>query len=141
MRGKDKVHKKGQVNKHKPDFKKTTDYKAGSFYCTEHGKNTTHNTDACFVLNGKKKGTAGAQMTKQSFRSEIHLLSRKRPKKQVLEMFAAVLNKERANASNAAKKAKSRKKKRKNDKKTPDTSESSSDSRRTNNTTSPQKAH
>jgi hypothetical protein len=65
-------------------------------------------------------------MTKKSFRREINLLSHKKPKKKVLEMFAAVLSEERAKTGKK-KKAASKAKKRKQREVATSSSESSSD--------------
>ncbi len=127
LRTKDKSHNKG-TSKYKNDSKSTTDKKAG-FYCTEHGANPTHNTDSCYTIKNRssKKGNDSATMTKKSFRREINLLSHKKPKKKVLEMFAAVLSEERAKTSKKKKAANKAKKRKQREVATSSTSESSSE--------------
>src|SRR6056300_750098 len=70
------------------------------FYCTEHGTNPTHATSDCFTLKnkgnrnqGNAKGTQATQRTwtKKSFRKELNLMARTKPKKEVLDMFASVI--------------------------------------------------
>ena len=93
----------------------TKSTKKGGFYCTDHGENPTHNTSSCYVLAARAKkaeGSTDAIMTKQSFRRKIHLLSKKQPKKKVLEMYAAVISAECAKSSKK-KKAHAKSKKRK----------------------------
>jgi hypothetical protein len=128
-KNKEKPFKKG-TSKFKNGSKYTTDKKAG-YYCTEHGANPTHNTDSCYTLKNKAKKTDDSgSMTKKSFRREINLLSQKRPKKKVLEMFASVLTDKRKKASKKQKahdKAKSRRKKREQAVTTSSSSESESD--------------
>ena len=120
---KDKPYKKGAVPKHKNGSKYTTDKKAG-FYCTEHGTNPTHNTDACYTLKLKaKRASEPASMTKKSFRRELNLLSRKTLKNNVLDMYAAIIKTERAKCSK--KKKSSPKKRKKHVEPTSDSSESS----------------
>jgi hypothetical protein len=110
---KDKAAKKPNVPKHKNGSSFSSEKKA-SFYCTEHGANPTHNTDSCYTLkNRAKKGNDSATMTKKSFRREINLLSQKRPKQKVMEMFAAVLTEERAKATKKTKSQKAKKRKKK----------------------------
>jgi hypothetical protein len=131
---KSKTYKKGTSN-FTNGSKYTTEKKAG-YYCTEHGANPTHNTDSCYTLKNKAKKTDDSgSMTKKSFRREINLLSRKRPKKKVLEMFALVLVEERKKASKkqkahekAKRKSKSKRKKRVETVSSPSTSSSESDS-------------
>ena len=41
-----------------------------------------------------KSSSSGLNLTKKTFRKEIHFLSKKRPKKQILEMFASVIQRE-----------------------------------------------
>ena len=88
------VHKKGRDTKHKNGEHRTSEAST-KFYCTEHGKNATHNTDACYTLKNRAgKPTGSTNLTKKSFRREINVLSRTRPKKKVIEMFAAILKAE-----------------------------------------------
>ena len=124
---KEKPFKKG-ASKFKNGSKYTSDKKAG-FYCTEHGANPTHNTDKCYTILGRaKKATGSTSLTKKSFRREINLLTRKGKNPKVLEMFAAVLNEERAKASKKKKASQKAKKKRKQrEEATSSSSDSSSD--------------
>ena len=88
------VHKKGRDTKHKNGEQRNSNAST-KFYCTEHGKNSTHNTDGCYTLKNRAgKPTGATNLTKKSFRREINVLSRTRPKKKVIEMFAAVLKAE-----------------------------------------------
>jgi hypothetical protein len=66
-------------------------------------------------------------MTKKSFRREINLLSLKRPKKKVLEMFALVLGEERKKAAKKQKATKNKKKAREKAAATSSSSKSDSD--------------
>ena len=90
------AHKKDRGSKHKHGKTKSYSDKAEKFYCTEHGKNSTHNTEGCYTLKnrGSKQGNASAHLTKKTFRREINALSRGRDKKEVLEMFATVIRME-----------------------------------------------
>jgi hypothetical protein len=125
-KNKEKPSKKG-TSKFKNGSKYTTDKKAG-YYCTEHGSNPTHNTDSCYTLKNKSKKTDDSgSMTKKSFRREINLLSLKRPKKKVIEMFALVLGEERKKAAKKQKAKKSKKKAREQAAATTSSSESDSD--------------
>jgi hypothetical protein len=91
-----KAYKKGAVSKHKNSNKYSSDKKSG-FYCTEHGANPTHNTDACYTLKLKaKKANEPASMTKKSFRRKLNLLSRKTSRNNVLDMYASVIKTEHA---------------------------------------------
>src|SRR6056300_506310 len=74
------------------------------FYCTEHGTNPTHATSDCFTLKnkgngnqGNAKGTQATQRTwtKKSFRKELNLMARTKPKKEVLDMFASVITQQK----------------------------------------------
>jgi hypothetical protein len=122
---KDQAHKKGNVSKYKKD---NSSDKKQKFYCTEHGANPTHNTESCYVLKSKAKKNDSATMTKKSFRREINLLSAKRPKKKVLEMYAAVLKEERAKTTKSKPKAsKARKHKKKVEFESSSSSESKSE--------------
>ncbi len=59
----------------------------------------------------KGKPTSSSGLTKQSFRKEINILSKGRPRKKILEMFAVVLQQEHKKlAGKKTKKAKTTKK-------------------------------
>ena len=125
-KNKDQAHKKGNVSKYK---KNDSSDKKQKFYCTEHGANPTHNTESCYVLKSKAKNKDSATMTKKSFRREINLLSAKRPKKKVLEMYTAVLKEEKAKTTKKKPKAsKARKQKKKVEIESSSSSDSSSES-------------
>jgi hypothetical protein len=67
------------------------------FYCTEHVQNPSHPTDKCYTLKNraeKARGALSSGLTKKSFRKEINILAKGRPRKKVLEMFAVVLQQE-----------------------------------------------
>jgi hypothetical protein len=61
------------------------------FYCTEHGHNPSHPTDK---RGEKARGASSSGLTKKSFRKEINILAKGRPRKKVLEMFPIVLQQE-----------------------------------------------
>ena len=92
------VAKRSRTAKHKSGTTSSSADK--TYYCSEHGQNATHGTDKCFTLKnraGKSKGAGTTStLTKKSFRREINTLSKARPKKKVIEMFAVVLQKEHA---------------------------------------------
>jgi hypothetical protein len=96
------VHKKGKGNKYKREGTKSYSAEKKDFYCKEHGKNPTHNTDACFTLKNRanKETNASSHLTKKSFRREINLLARKKPRAKVIEMFATILQAERTKLNN-----------------------------------------
>ncbi len=124
---KEKPYKKGasKYTKEKYADKKAT------FYCTEHGKNPTHNTESCFTIKGRahRKATDSTPLTKKSFRREINLLSKRKPKEKakILEMYAAVLSKERAKTSKQKKAQATAKKRKQRESTTSSSSDSSSD--------------
>jgi hypothetical protein len=85
------VHKKnrGQVKHSRVDRSKD----AKSYYCTEHGKNPTHNTEQFYVVKNKAAKANHSNrktLNKQSFRREINMMAKKSSKKKVLKMFASV---------------------------------------------------
>ena len=95
--GKTVTHKKSQGVKNRASTQKNDT--TAKFFCTEHGQNPTHNTDKCYILKNRAEKTqrtssSGLNLTKKTFRKEIHFLSKKRPKKQILEMFASVIQRE-----------------------------------------------
>src|SRR5687768_3919864 len=91
---KEKPAKKVKFAKHKKQ-QKDSDKK---YYCTEHGKNTTHNTDKCFTLANKKGSKDAKRKTFNSkgLKQEINMLSCKSSKAVVLDQYLTVLNKEKA---------------------------------------------
>ena len=75
--------------------------KTASFYCTEHGKNSTHSTSDCRVLKYLgKNGTADKDtkrvFSNKTFRKELHLLAKKSSKAKVLDLYTTAINRERA---------------------------------------------
>lgn len=81
-----------------------------SFFCTEHGKNLTHNSDACYVLK-KKAGQAIKQGNKpptnnlsvRSFRKEVNALE-PTDKRKILDAYAGFILEENAKLKKSNKK-------------------------------------
>ena len=73
------------------------------FYCTEHGKNHTHNTANCMKLKKQKKPNKGGKTTfsNKGLKKEINFLSHQTPKDKVLDMYMAVILKEKAKLEKA----------------------------------------
>jgi hypothetical protein len=93
--GKTVTHKKSHGLKHRSVTQKNDT--TAKFHCTKHGQNPSHNTDKCFTLKnlpGKAKGASSLGLTKKSFRKEINIFAKVRPKKKILGMFAVVLQEE-----------------------------------------------
>lgn len=123
------IEKQNASSQKKKDKEKTPHKKntSGSinkkkFYCSLHGKNSTHNTSDCFTMKKQKttdssdsNGKTEKKFSNRAFRKELNLLSKKSSKKKVLEQYAMIIAKE---------KAKLQKQERKNQKST----ESGSDS-------------
>ena len=89
------THKKSHGVKFRSTTQKTDT--TAEYYCTEHGQNVTHPTDKCYTLKNraeKAKGATSSGLTKKSFRKEINILAKGRPRKKILEMFAVVLQQE-----------------------------------------------
>ena len=97
------------------------------FNCSFHGKNMSHNTDKCYVLNNKKPSTqpkAGKKvLTNKGLKHEINLLCQHTPKDKVLEQYLSVIKKEKARLQQKANK----KHKPKAPAKSPEDSDTSSD--------------
>ena len=75
--------------------------KTASFYCTEHGKNSTHSTSDCRVLkyvgkNGTTDKDTKRVFSNKTFRKELHLLAKKSSKAKVLDLYTTAINRERA---------------------------------------------
>ena len=108
LSGKTVTHKKSHGVKFRSATQKSDT--ASKFYCTEHGHNPSHPTDKCYTLKNraeKAKGASSSGLTKKSFRKEINILAKGRPRKKVLEMFAVVLQQEHKKlAAKTPKKAK-----------------------------------
>ena len=68
--------------KHLSNNKSNSDAK--NFNCSNCGKNSTHNTSSCFILNRKNKNLATANSTTRptyttkNFRKEINLMGKKK---------------------------------------------------------------
>jgi hypothetical protein len=93
--GKTVTHKKSHGVKFRSATQKSDT--TARFYCTQHGQNPSHSTDKCFTLKNraeKARGASSPGLTKKSFRKEINILAKGRPRKKVLEMFADVLQQE-----------------------------------------------
>lgn len=111
-----KLGSKVTVKKGGKSFAKVSnrgDEKVAKLYCTLHGHNTTHDTAACFVLkkqakgkdsSGTSTGNVKKTFTGKSFRKEIHLLSKKKSKHKVLDMFASIIKSEQSKLSSKKKK-------------------------------------
>ena len=85
--------------KHKSDQKGSA-RKTASYYCTEHGKNSTHSTSDCRVLKHKTGSTdkdTKRSFSNKAFRKEINLLAKKSSKEKVLDLYATAIERERAN--------------------------------------------
>ena len=121
----DKKNTKTLVQKKsaKPKYTKGT---GTEFYCTQHGKNSTHGTVNCYTLKnreGANNKTNDNNFSKNKFRKEIHLMSKARGKNKtkILDLFAAEIKKQRATL------AKKQSSKRKAKKVQMETSDSESD--------------
>jgi hypothetical protein len=95
-------NKNTRFDKSKAGARKSESAAASSnFYCSEHGKNDSHNTNKCWTLeNRKKAGSQGNKsnnrsFSKNSFRKELNLLSRKSSKTQVLDLYESTIKQER----------------------------------------------
>jgi hypothetical protein len=91
-----------RFGKSKDSARKSESAGKPDFYCTEHGKNDSHNTNKCWTLENRKK--AGSQgnhkpnnrsFSKNSFRKELNLLSCKSSKYQVLDLYESIIKQER----------------------------------------------
>ena len=79
---------------------------AKSYYCSEHGKNPSHNTEQCYVVKNKaakSSGYNGKTLSSKSFRREINMMAKKTSKKKVLEMFATVIQREHSKIAKSKK--------------------------------------
>jgi hypothetical protein len=104
---------------------------AHKFYCTECGKNPSHNTDRCYILKNlarkaeQAKGNGNGKpkpYSKRTFRKEVNAIARRAGKNDGLVLMAAALKREQKKSEKASKKpAKAAKKAE------PSDSESSSD--------------
>jgi hypothetical protein len=95
LSGKTVTHKKSHGLKFRSATQKSDT--TAKFYCTEDGQNPSHPTDKCYTLKNheeKARGASSSGLTKKSFRKEINILGKGRPRKKVLEMVAVVLQQE-----------------------------------------------
>jgi hypothetical protein len=93
--GKNVTHKKCHGVKFRSATQKSDT--TAKFYCTEHEQNPSHPTDKCYTLKNcveKARGASSSGLTRKSFRKDINILAKGRPRKKVLEMFAVVLQQE-----------------------------------------------
>ena len=116
-----KKGKKEKPEKHKTENSgsghKKGDGKHKSYFCTEHGTNSTHSTSDCWTIKNRaarSDGSGGNKTTpparsfsNKAFRKEVNLLSRSSSKRKVLESYATAIQREQ---SKLAKKANKRKK-------------------------------
>jgi hypothetical protein len=87
-------------------------------FCTEHGNNPTHPTSDCWTLKNRQRDNSGSNkghngnsncsFSNKSFRKELHMLSKKSFKKEVLDMYASAIQKERVKLANIKKKSRAR---------------------------------
>jgi hypothetical protein len=93
--------------------------KKSKLFCTEHVNNpATHPTSDCWTLKNRKPDNSGSNtghngnsnrsFSNKSFRKELHMLSKKSSKKEVLDMYASAIQKERVKLANIKKKRRSR---------------------------------
>src|SRR5688572_21654157 len=108
---KEKHHLQGKkaVKFAKTESKK--ELSTATYNCTFHGKNRSHNSENCFVLNKQKGSTQNTQNGKRTFtnkglKHEINLLCQNAPKGKVLDQYLAVLHKEKAKLKKRDKKHK-----------------------------------
>jgi hypothetical protein len=83
-------------------------------YCSEHGKNSTHNTSDCFTLknqkengqNGNEKNgkAVGRSFSNCNFREELNAMAKKSSKKEVLDLYASAIAREQTKYEKADKK-------------------------------------
>lgn len=96
---KEVTHSKGKKPaKHARTGSSSFQKKEPPFNCTQHGKNFTHNTANCYVLNNKAQKptqTKTVKFTKTGLRQEINFLARTQDKQKVLDMYMTVLNSEK----------------------------------------------
>ena len=97
-----KKGKKGKSEKHKTENPgsghKKGDGKNKTYFCTEHGTNSTHSTSDCWTIKNRaarSDGSGGSKTTpparsfsNKTFRKEVNLLARSLSKRKVLESYA-----------------------------------------------------
>ena len=71
-----------------------------SFFCSQHGKNYSHNTSDCCMLKSKqnayKPKNGNKTFSDKGLMKEINFLSCTTPKDQILDKYLAVISKEKA---------------------------------------------
>jgi hypothetical protein len=87
-------------------------------FCTEHGNNPTHPTSNCWTLKNRERDNSGSNkgrngnsnhsFSNKSFHKELHMLSKKSSKKEVLDMYASAIQKEQVKLANIKKKRRAR---------------------------------
>ena len=115
-KGKQKQAEKGK-NENSGSGHKKGDGKHKTYFCTEHGTNSTHSTSDCWTIKNRaarSDGSGGNKTTpparsfsNKAFRKEVNLLSRSSSKRKVLESYATAIQREQ---TKLAKKANKRKK-------------------------------
>jgi Tfp pilus assembly protein PilE len=83
-------------------------------YCSEHGKNSTHNTSDCFTIknrkdnrqNGNEKNgkTVCRSFSNRNFRKELNAMAKKSSRKEVLDLYASAIAREKTKYNEASKK-------------------------------------
>jgi hypothetical protein len=105
--------KKSKTEKSSNSFKK---HESGNNdkYCSEHGKNKTHNTGDCFTLKNRKENgqngnekngkTVGRSFSNCNFRKELNAMAKRSSKKEVLDLYASEIAREQTKYDMAHKK-------------------------------------
>jgi hypothetical protein len=83
-------------------------------YCSEHGKNSTHNTSDCFTLknrknneqNGNEKNgkTVGRTFSNHNFQRELNAMAKRSSKKEVIDLYASAIARKQTKYDKASKK-------------------------------------
>ena len=104
-KGKQK-HPEKSKNENSGSGHKKGDGKHKSYFCTEHGTNSTHSTSDCWTIKNRaarSDGSGGNKTTpparsfsNKAFRKEVNLLSRSSSKRIVLESYATAIQATRA---------------------------------------------
>ena len=91
-----------------------------SYYCSEHGRNTTHQTAQCWTLQNRAKNSSkskdgtnskGPSFSRRTFRKEVNAIARAKgaPKRKVLDLYVAAIKAEREKLGRHKQKAKASK--------------------------------
>ena len=90
--------------------KKEKPPQAKKFMCSIHGPNFTHESADCWTLKNKEKLKSTSDKSKtfsnKQYKKELNLLSKKSPRKEVLEMYALAIQKEQAKLAKQSNKRK-----------------------------------